>query len=150
MAILFIGIGSNLGKKRQNCEEAIQRLGKSGITILNISKLYLTKPVGGPPQEDFLNGVIKAETAFDPLKCLRLFKDIEKEMGRKPAPKDHPRVIDLDLLCYDGMIYGTKDLVLPHPSMHKREFVLRGFMEIDPGYIHPVTGKTVKELYSLL
>jgi len=150
MAIVFLGIGSNIGDKKKNCEKAIDHLNKAeGIEVISRSSLYPTRPVGGPPQEDYLNGVVEIRTTLDPLKCLRAVKKIERELGREPAGKDHPRVIDIDILLFDGMVMDTDDLIIPHPRMHERAFVLRGLAEIAPDVVHPVIRKTARELYSL-
>ena len=150
MAIAYLGIGSNIGNKRSNCNEALSRLqAAEGIRIIASSSLYETRPVGGPPQENYLNGVLKIETKIPPEKFFDTLKDIEKGMGRvRAAGRDHPRVIDIDILLYDNAILKTDKLIIPHPRMHERYFVLRGLAEIAPGLAHPVLGKTVEELYN--
>jgi 2-amino-4-hydroxy-6-hydroxymethyldihydropteridine diphosphokinase len=147
MAIAYIGIGSNIGDKTVNCEEAISRLeAAEEVKLLARSAFYETNPVGGPPQENYLNGVIKIKTSFSPEDCLVLLKQTEKAMGRIPAGQNHPRVIDLDILLYDDAVINSEKLTIPHPRMHERYFVLHGLAEIAPDYVHPVTGKTVREL----
>jgi 2-amino-4-hydroxy-6-hydroxymethyldihydropteridine diphosphokinase len=152
MAKAYIGIGSNIGDRRANCEKAVSLLKKTdGIELVALSSMYDTKPVGGPPQEDYLNGVIEVETRMSPGDLFNILKNIEKEMGREDRPsKDHPRIIDLDVLMYGKLVLDEEDLVIPHPRMHERAFVLRGFEEIAPEEIHPVLGKTVSELYGSL
>lgn len=148
MPIVYLGIGSNLGDKEKNCREAIKELGKlSSVEIMSRSGFYITDPVGGPPQADFVNAVVKVETTLSPDECLSEFKKIEKKMGRTQRPRNHPRVIDVDILMYDDMVLSKTDLVIPHPRMHERYFVLRGFMEIAPEAVHPVLRKTVREIY---
>jgi len=117
------------------------------VDMISTSNLYETRPVGGPPQGDFLNGVIKIETSLSPEDLLGLFKGIEKGMGREESPRDHPRIIDLDILMYDDRVFAKDDIEIPHPRMHERGFVLRGLAEIAPDAIHPVTGKTVWQLF---
>ena len=149
MAVIYIGIGSNIGDKAENFKEAINRLdSQDQVTITGRSEFYRTHPAGGPPQEDYLNGVIKAETGLSPEDCLALFKRLEKEMGRVPAGEDHPRVIDLDLLLYDDIVMNTGTLTVPHPRLHERSFVLKGLAQIAPEVVHPVLEKTIRELYA--
>lgn len=131
MAIAYIGIGSNIGDKQLNCENAILKLDSLKNTkILNRSILYRTEPVGGPPQEDYINGVVKVETDMTPLELLAAVKKIEDEMGREPSPRNYPRVIDLDILLYDDVVIREEKLTIPHPRMRERDFVLKGLNEI--------------------
>lgn len=138
-----------MGDRRANCEEAIDRLGRAdGIDVAAVSSLYETVPEGGPPQRDYLNGVAGVYTALPPRDLLEKVLDIEKAMGRKARKgRDLPRIIDLDILLYGDLVTGEADLVIPHPRMHRRSFVLRGLAEIAPDVIHPVSGKSVSELY---
>jgi len=149
MAIAYLGIGSNLGDKRENCERAIRKLAKiEGIRLDSKSELYCTKPVGGPPQEDYINGTVGIRTEIPPKDLLRILKNIEQEIGRVPSEKKNfPRVIDIDILLYDDEVIETEGLVVPHPRMHERSFVLRGLSEIAPEAVHPAIGKTISELY---
>lgn len=149
MAIVYLGIGSNVGEKEKNCEKAIDLLNDVlGIEVVSRSALYITKPVGGPPQDDYFNGVLKIETSLSPEEIIGVVKGIEKKLGREVLPeKNQPRIIDIDMLFYDDIIRKEETLTIPHPRMHEREFVLRGFSEIAPEVIHPVLKKTVRELY---
>ena len=130
-AIAYIGVGSNLGDRKANIDKAIGlvKLTK-GITLKRVSSIYETKPKGGPPQGDFLNGVFEIETMLDPFKLLVELKNIEKHLGRKRKVKNSPRTIDLDILLFGDKKVDTKSLKIPHPRMHKREFVLRGLREL--------------------
>ncbi|MFQ5953159.1 MAG: 2-amino-4-hydroxy-6-hydroxymethyldihydropteridine diphosphokinase [Candidatus Omnitrophota bacterium] len=149
MATVYLGIGSNVGNKEANFKEAISRLEASGkVEIVAQSAFYQTTPEGGPPQEDYLNGVLKIKTELSPGDCLKLLKRVEKDMGRLPSDRNYPRVIDLDILLYDDLVIGTEDLEIPHPRMHERHFVLKGLVEIAPGFVHPVLKKTVEELWN--
>ena len=149
MAVIYISIGSNIGNRTENFKETISRLGSiDSLTIVSKSEFCRTLPVGGPPQEDYLNGVIKAETQLSPEDCLMLFKRVEKEMGRIPAGRNHPRVIDLDILLYDDIVINTETLTIPHPRFHERAFVLRGLAQIAPEVLHPVLNKTIKDLHA--
>jgi 2-amino-4-hydroxy-6-hydroxymethyldihydropteridine diphosphokinase len=143
----YIGIGSNIGDRAKNLEEAVSRLGsEKGIKVTARSSFYETRPVGGPPQENYLNGALEIETPLSPEDCLKLLKHIEEAMGRVQAGRDHPRIIDLDILLYDDAIIRSEELEIPHPRMHERRFVLKGFAEIAPQTVHPVLGKTIEEL----
>lgn len=148
MVKAFLGIGSNVGDREGNLEDALSRLQNDGdIKITKRSAFYRTPPVGGPPQKDYLNGVLEIETAVPPKRLLGLLKDVEREMGRKPAGRDHSRVIDIDILLYGDLRMNTEDLTIPHPRMHERSFVLHGLDEIAPEATHPVMKATMGELY---
>ena len=149
MATVYLGIGSNIGDKRSNLEEAVRRVGEVPSTrVEKSSEFYGTLPVGGPPQAPYLNGVLKVSTLLPPETFLDEVKRLEKDMGRQPSEgKDHPRVIDLDILLYDDLVLNTEKLSVPHPRMQERAFVLRGLAEIAPGAVHPVSGRTAEELY---
>ncbi len=146
MATIYIGIGSNLGDKEGNCKTAIERLSEKGITIKKISTPYRTKPWGVEDQPDFVNMAVKAETNINPSELLPILKTIEKEMGRQDSLRWGPRLIDLDLLFYDDLIISYDDLVIPHPLLHKREFVLLPLMEIAADHVHPILKTTIKHL----
>ncbi|MEA3490045.1 MAG: 2-amino-4-hydroxy-6-hydroxymethyldihydropteridine diphosphokinase [Candidatus Omnitrophota bacterium] len=152
MAITYLGIGSNIGDKESNLKEAVFRLETTGnAAILDRSLFYETHPAGGPRQENYLNGVLKVKTGIPPGEFLDLLKVIEEDMGRKPsAERNHPRIIDIDILLYDDLILNTGKLTVPHPRMHERVFVLKGLAAIAPGAVHPVLEKTVEELYGEL
>lgn len=148
MSIVYLGIGSNIGERGSNCEKAVHRLRSTEkVEVVERSGTYITKPVSGPPQDDYLNEVLKIKTDHVPETLLSILKDIENEMGRKPAGRNHPRIIDIDILLYDDETVITDDLVIPHPRMHERNFVLKGLAKIAPGVVHPIFGKTARELY---
>lgn len=149
---IFIGIGSNLGDKRKNIERVIEEIKRLNIIkVKKVSNLYETEPVGGPPQDKFLNGVIEIETSISPKILLALLKTIEEEMGRKPSDvKWGPRQIDLDILLFGDLVIDEFDLKIPHPLMHKRRFVIEPLSEIAPEVIHPVLNKSISELFSAL
>lgn len=146
MFIAYLGIGSNLGNREENCLRAIELLEKKGIKIKKRSSLYETKPWGIENQPLFLNMAIEIETNLQPEKLLKLLKDIEVELGRKNTIKWGPRIIDLDILLFNDIIVDKKDLKIPHPLMHKREFVLKPLSEIAPEIYHPLLKCRIDEL----
>jgi 2-amino-4-hydroxy-6-hydroxymethyldihydropteridine diphosphokinase len=147
MVIIYVGIGSNLGDKVKNCQDAIHYLHTTpGIEITRASSLYFTEPVGYEDQDWFLNCVVEVGASLTPREVFLKCKEIEKSMGRRPTVRWGPRVIDLDLLFYDELILKEEDLEIPHPRLHERGFVIVPLLEINPGWIHPVLKKTMREL----
>ena len=129
--ICFIGIGSNLGRKRENIRKSIAYLrNKDKIKIKKISALYLTNPEGYIKQPRFVNAVIKIETCLRPRELLADLNKIEDKLKRVRTFKNAPRTIDLDILLYADRLINRKDLKVPHPRMFEREFVLRPLAEI--------------------
>lgn len=146
MAVAHIGIGSNLGARKENCLRALAALSNYGIIIKKQSALNETEPWGVKGQPEFINMAVEVETDKSPRELLNLLKKIEKEMGRLETYKWGPRILDLDILLYDNLIYERPDLKIPHPLMHLREFVLKPLSEIAPDVVHPILKKTVKRL----
>jgi len=148
MARVFVGLGSNEGDRLANLSCAVQRLGEiAGIGVLQMATIYETQPVGGPPQEDYLNTVVAIETALSPHELLTTLKALERRMGRTPSPERWgPRVIDLDILLYDQQVIREPHLVIPHPRLPERRFVLEPLAQLAPDAVHPVLGKTIAEL----
>ena len=146
MSTVFIGIGSNLGNREENCRNAIKLLIESGIKVTKLSSKFETEPWGVVDQPKFINMTIKAETDKEPSDLLRVLKNIETELGRRTEIRWGPRVIDLDILLYDDQIISTADLEIPHPEMRDRDFVLKPLAEIAPDIRHPVFRKSIKEL----
>ena len=146
MAIAYIGIGSNLGRREENCLRSIDFLKEEGIVIRKRSALYETEPWGVKDQPGFINAAVEIETDKGPQGLLETLKRIEKIMGRTETRRWGPRVIDLDILFYDDLAIDIPDLQIPHPAMHQREFVLRPLSDIAAGKVHPVLQKTVREL----
>lgn len=131
MVVCYLGVGSNLGNRRKNIQKALDCLAKTkGIKIEKSSRIYETKALGGPAQRKFLNGAIKIRTSLRPQLLLVTLKKIEKDLGRKPTVRFGPRPIDLDILLYGNKMIKTKNLVIPHPRMFTREFVLKPLREI--------------------
>jgi 2-amino-4-hydroxy-6-hydroxymethyldihydropteridine diphosphokinase len=144
---VYIGVGSNVGNKKENFLEALNRLAKLPDTrIIKESSLYDSEPVGDS-KEWYVNGAIEIETKFKPDMLLKKFKNIERAMGRKKVKKRWgDRIIDLDILLYDALVVKKKKLRIPHPEMPNRKFVLIPLSEIAPQVIHPELGVTISEL----
>lgn len=144
----FIALGSNLGDRRGNIEKAIEELkGSLMVEVVKVSKLYETDPVGGPPQDKFLDGAAEIRTQLTPHELLALLKITEKKVGRTPSKvKWGPREIDLDILLYGDLVMDDPDLIIPHPQLHLRRFMIEPLSEIAPKVIHPVLKKTAMEI----
>lgn len=143
----FIGIGSNLGDKHKNIENAISILGSKNTTkVTAVSKMYLTKPVGYTDQEDFINGAIEIRTLLAPHQLLDFLLSIEKHLKRERTIHWGPRTIDLDILLYGNQLISDERLVVPHPRMHKRLFAVKPMCDIAPYILHPLLGKRMLEL----
>ncbi|MFH1784078.1 MAG: 2-amino-4-hydroxy-6-hydroxymethyldihydropteridine diphosphokinase [bacterium] len=144
---VHIGIGSNLGKRLDNINSALCLLEKrKSIRIVSRSSIYETEPSGYKDQNNFLNCAVKIKTGLSCMRLLGVLKTIEKKLLRKPSRRWGPRTIDLDILLYEDLILKTRDLVIPHPQMHKRAFVLAPLGEISPGAVHPTIKKTIRSL----
>jgi len=148
MHTAYIGIGSNLGNREDNCERAIRLLTEHGIRITKRSSMIETEPWGVEEQPKFINMAAEIETALSPEDLLHLLKKIEVDAGRLPASRWGPRIIDLDILLYDDLIMKTGELEIPHPGISEREFVLKPLAEIAPDKVHPVLKKSIKSLSS--
>lgn len=143
--IVFIALGTNLGDRLKTLQEAIAHLPPL-VRPRSVSPVYQTAPWGYSDQPDYLNQVIEAETELEPLGLLEYLKKLETKLGRKPTFRYGPRVIDMDILFYDDLVLETSGLVIPHPRLHERDFVLIPLADLAPEKIHPVFGKTVSEL----
>jgi 2-amino-4-hydroxy-6-hydroxymethyldihydropteridine diphosphokinase len=146
MPIVHIGIGSNLGDRRNNCLKAVALLEAGGVKVLKRSSLYETEPWGVKEQPRFMNMAVEAETDVTPRELLSLLKKIESLMGRTVTVKWGPRTIDLDILFYGDVIMKEPDLEIPHPLMHSRDFVLDPLGEIAAQKVHPLLHRTIAEL----
>ncbi|HXN06584.1 MAG TPA: 2-amino-4-hydroxy-6-hydroxymethyldihydropteridine diphosphokinase [Nitrospiria bacterium] len=146
--IVFIGLGSNLGDREAYIDFGVREIGKiAGETsILELSSLYETEPVSETHQPLFLNAVLKAETGLSPEKFLEALLRIEKESGRLGTGQEEPRTLDLDLLFYGDRILQKEKMIVPHPRLHLRKFVLAPLSEIAPDWEHPVFKKSIKDL----
>jgi len=149
--IVYIGIGSNVGDKAYQCEQGISEIQKlDRHRLLARSSLYKTQPIGYTEQDWFINLVIKIETEMDAPALLSSLKEIESQFGRVKTLRWGPRTIDLDILFFDAHQIQTDELIVPHPLIQDRQFVLVPLAEIDPNLTHPVLKKTVKELLERL
>ena len=151
---VYLGLGSNLGNKEQIIRKAIDRIGKRVGTIVATSSCYKTEPWGDQSVHTFCNAAMAVDTDLLPEEVLSTVQAIERELGSKDHRRSDgsyaDRLIDIDLLDYDGQVLDTYALVLPHPYMHKRTFVMEPLAEIAPQWTHPVLGKTATEILAEL
>lgn len=152
---VFIGIGTNIGDRKDNLNKAIKLLGENEKALIKkVSSIYETAPVGYLDQAAFLNIVAEIETILDPFELMAFTASIEKAMGRERLIKWGPRIIDLDILLYENQVVKTENLIIPHPRIRERAFVLIPLMEIAPEillnglpiekYINAIEGQEVK------
>lgn len=147
-----MSLGTNLGNRHNNMLTAIALLSERVGKILALSALYETEPWGFESENTFLNVALSMETEYQPMELLSITQDVEQEIGRtaKSNGSYQDRLIDIDLLTYDQLIWESPILVLPHPLMHEREFVLKPLVEIAPDLVHPILNKTMSQLYDRL
>lgn len=145
--ISFIGLGSNMGKPLDRCRQGIEYLKAVQKTqVLRCSSFYQTEPVGFLDQEWFINAVIELRTTLSARELIQELQSIERMMGRQKPIKWGPRIIDLDILLYGQEVIQTDGLIVPHPELHKRRFVVEPLYEIAPYAIHPAFGVSVAGL----
>lgn len=149
--IAFIGIGSNVGDKISNCKRAIAEITQhEGNRLIAQSSLYKTEPIGYTQQDWFINCVIEIETNLTAYELLHVLEGIELSMGRKRSFKWGPRIIDLDILFFNQETIQCEELMVPHPELEKRAFVLVPLCEIAGDYIHPILKKPISQLVAQL
>lgn len=144
----YIGVGSNQGAPEANCRRAVREMGEMPETrVRAVSTWFATEPWGVPPTEWYVNGVAAVDTGLRPEALLAACQALEEKMGRRPSPvRWADRVIDLDILFYDDMVLEGPELILPHPELHRRRFVLVPLCEVAPDLRHPRLGSSVREL----
>lgn len=153
MAWLYLGLGANLGQREKTLQRAIERIQETIGPIVARSSFHYSEPWGFSSENAFLNACLITETDLDARACLRLTQNIEKELGRTMKTENaqyHDRLIDIDILFYDNLILNEKDLTIPHPLLHQREFVLKPLNEIAGDFKHPILHKSITELLVLL
>jgi 2-amino-4-hydroxy-6-hydroxymethyldihydropteridine diphosphokinase len=144
--IYWLGLGGNVGDPVRNLGRVRRLLGRFAGKVRRVSSLYLTEPVGPRNQPWFLNQVLEIESRLSPAELLAAVKSIERRMKRVPGPRNGPRIIDIDILLAGRTVIRTADLVLPHPRLAARRFVLAPLAEIAARRRHPVLGKTIAAL----
>jgi 2-amino-4-hydroxy-6-hydroxymethyldihydropteridine diphosphokinase len=142
----YIGLGSNLGDREAALAQALVALARRGFEVTAHSSLYWTEPVGGPPQEWYLNAVAAGHTSLAPEALLQVCLEVERESGRVRGARNGPRTLDADLLLYGDEVRADEALELPHPRLHERRFVLVPLCEIAPEARHPRLGLSAAEL----
>lgn len=148
MALAYLGLGTNLGNKHKNLNDALVALSLEAGNVLGVSSFYASKPVGFESENEFLNAVVLIETRLSPFQLLEKTQEIERKLGRviKSGNGYSDRLIDIDILLYDNQIIDQPTLKIPHPLMTERDFVLVPLTEIAPELVHPVTGRKFQDL----
>ena len=142
---VYLALGSNMGNRATNLKEAIAALSPQ-MEVKAKSKVYETPPWGYTEQEKFLNQVLKVKTYVEPVPLLKHLKRLEVALGRKASFPNGPRLIDIDILFYDDLVLESPELVIPHPHVHERGFVLLPMLDIAPDFVHPVKKQSVREM----
>lgn len=145
MAVVYLGLGSNLGSRCANLRAAVAAL-PPAVNVLAESSIYETPPWGVTNQPAFLNMALRGETNLSPQALLRALKQLESRLGRVPSIRYGPRLIDLDILFYDDLVLVSPELTIPHPRLHERAFVLVPLAEIAADLVHPGLHKTIRAL----
>jgi len=144
---VYIALGTNLGDRLANLHAALRSL-PPAVTVTDESHVYETPPWGYEDQPAFLNMVVKAETDLEPESLLEYLKQLEMELGREQNFRWGPRLIDLDILFYDDRVLDSPPLVIPHPRLHERAFVLVPLADVAPDFVHPVLDRSISDLLS--
>ena len=146
MKIAYLSLGSNIGDRERLLQDALRLLHTTDLRVVRISPVYQTEPQDVKAQPWFLNLVVEAETELFPRQLLARVQQIEKQLGRKRLAAKGPRTIDIDILLYGDSVVNAAGLVVPHPRMTERRFVLQPLADLVPELRHPVLRRTVKEL----
>jgi len=144
MITAYLSLGSNLGDRQSNLDQALKMISER-MRLGKVSSIYDTEPVGMVNQPSFLNLACEVVTRLTPEGLLALLKGIEQKMGRY-SRSGEPRIIDIDIVLFGDQAVNVPGLIIPHPKMHERAFVLIPLAEIAPDFVHPVLKKTIKEL----
>lgn len=150
MTEVYLALGSNVGDSPALFEQAVKLLGKNVLTNIKQAPHYITKPVGYTDQANFLNTVISGQTELAPGELLTRVKQLEHEIGRIKRFHWGPREIDIDIIFYGSLILETPDLVIPHPRLYERDFVLAPLNDLKPELIDPASGLTISQLLANL
>ena len=151
--MLYLGLGSNLGDKRNNLLQAVALISERVGRVVCLSRFYETQPWGYASNNTYLNADLGVETSLSPLEVLSITQNIERELGRQKKSMNREyfdRPIDIDLLLMDDLVIDSDALILPHPLMHERQFVMEPLLEIAPMVVHPILGKTICQIYNEL
>jgi 2-amino-4-hydroxy-6-hydroxymethyldihydropteridine diphosphokinase len=152
-ASLILSLGSNLGDREQQIHSTLKKIEERIGKIISISALYHTAPVGFESPHQFVNCVCEVSSKLDIYTIFAITQMIEKEMGRAEKSVDgrySDRVMDIDLIMAGDLVIDTQELTLPHPRFHQRDFVLRPLCEIAPDQVHPLLGKSIRQLFEEL
>ena len=152
MSRVFVGVGSNEGERLVHISGALQALGAiEGVRLVQVAPIIETEPLGGPPQGLYLNTVVEIDTALEPFTLLQALQRIEQRGGRRPkAQRWASRPIDLDLLLYGDRVINEPSLMIPHPLLHERYFVLEPLIQIAPRVVHPTLHQSMTALFEIL
>ena len=150
MKTAYLGLGSNMGDREATLREAARRLWAEDLRVARVSSFYETEPMYVTGQPRFLNQVAEIETALLPMQLLHRVLGVERELGRRRTVAKGPRTFDIDVLLYGRFVVESPRLVIPHPGMHERRFVLEPLAELNPELRHPVLKKTMRELMMAL
>lgn len=146
---VYLGLGSNMGDRWQNLKSAINLLSRK-VDMTVFSPVYDTAPIGNIEQPRFLNMACEAISMLTPVELLAIVKQIELRIGRQPGPLNSPRLIDIDILFYGDQLINTAELIIPHPRLAERAFVLVPLSDIAPDFMHPITGQSVSQMLNAL